>query len=445
MAVQFEVHVPTMIDRATQAIVKNALEPFWEARFEGSSYGFRPGRGCNDAIARIYAIACPNKRKRWVLDADVEGAFDNIGHTALLKAIGPFPARELIAQWLKAGYVEMGTLHQTEAGTPQGGVISPLLANIAFHGMEQALGVRYRTRGELNGPRALVRYADDFVVFCESEADAHAAKSEISAWLAVRGLRLSEAKTRIVHLTQGFDFLGFNIRHYRAEKTSRSGWKLLIKPSRKSLDKIRSRLRDEWRGPKGHNVNQVLQRLNPIIRGWTAYFRIGVSKHAFGRLDAFMFRCCVRYVRHCHPNKSFRWCRQRYWGRLRLTRHANWVFGDKATNAHLLMFAWTPIVRHVPVRGCASPDDPTLQDYWSERQSAEIKMLPPHQRTLAIRQNGTCPTCGTALMNGEELHRHHDVWRSQGGSDDEENLSLLHLVCHQQKHGAKRRETERSA
>ena len=122
---QFEVHVATMIDRATQAIVKNALEPFWEARFEGSSYGFRPGRGCHDAIARIYAIACPNKRKRWVLDADVEGAFDNIGHTALLNAIGPFPARELIAQWLKAGYVEMGTLHQTEAGTPQGGVMTP--------------------------------------------------------------------------------------------------------------------------------------------------------------------------------------------------------------------------------------------------------------------------------------------------------------------------------
>jgi RNA-directed DNA polymerase len=124
--------IPTMIDRATQAIVKNALEPFWEARFEGSSYGFRPGRGCHDAIARIYAIACPNKRKRWVLDADVEGAFDNIGHTALLKAIGPFPARELIAQWLKAGYVEMGTLHQTEAGTPQGGVMTPRTQRITW-------------------------------------------------------------------------------------------------------------------------------------------------------------------------------------------------------------------------------------------------------------------------------------------------------------------------
>ena len=147
--------MPVIADRARQAIVKNALEPFWEAWFEGSSYGFRPGRGCHDAIARIYAIACPNKRKRWVLDADVEGAFDNIDHTALLNAIGLFPARESIVQWLKAGYVEMGTLHQTEAGTPQGGVISPLLANIAFHGMEQALGVKYKTRGELNGPRAL--------------------------------------------------------------------------------------------------------------------------------------------------------------------------------------------------------------------------------------------------------------------------------------------------
>lgn len=210
--------IPTVIDRVMQAIVKNALEPYWEARFEPASYGFRPGRGCHDAIAKIFSIARPNKRKKWVLDADIEGAFDSISHERVLEAIGPFPARELIRRWLKAGYVEMGTLHQSEAGVPQGGVISPLLMNIALHGMEQALGVRYDRRGQIKGSRALVRYADDWVVFCESEQDAQGARRQAQEWLLKRGLRLSEDKTRIVHLTEGFDFLGFNIRHYPAPK-----------------------------------------------------------------------------------------------------------------------------------------------------------------------------------------------------------------------------------
>jgi RNA-directed DNA polymerase len=131
--------IPTITDRVMQAIVKNALEPYWEARFEPASYGFRPGRSCHDAIAKIFNIARPNKRKKWVLDADIEGAFDSISHQRLLEVIGSFPARELIRQWLKAGYVETGTLHATETGAPQGGVISPLLMNIALHGMESAL------------------------------------------------------------------------------------------------------------------------------------------------------------------------------------------------------------------------------------------------------------------------------------------------------------------
>src|ERR671912_502654 len=148
--------IPTVTDRVMQAIVKNTLEPYWEARFEPASYGFRPGRGCHDAIAKIFSIARPNKHKKWVLDADIEAAFDSISHERVLEGLGPFPAKELIRQWLKAGYMEMGTLHQSEAGVPQGGVISPLLMNIAFHGMEQALGVRYDRRGQIKGSRALV-------------------------------------------------------------------------------------------------------------------------------------------------------------------------------------------------------------------------------------------------------------------------------------------------
>jgi RNA-directed DNA polymerase len=322
--------IPTIHDRAMQAIVKNALEPYWEARFEPASYGFRPGRGCHDAIAKIFSIARPNKRKKWVLDADIEGAFDSISHERVLQTIGPFPARELIRRWLKAGYVQMGTLHQSEAGVPQGSIIGPLLMNIALHGMEDALGVRYDKRGQIRGSRALVRYADDWVLFCESEQDARAARRQAQKWLLERGLLLSEEKTRIAHLSEGFDFLGFNVRHYPAPNTSRSGYKLLIKPSKESVSNFKERIRHEWKDLNGHSAMEVLKRLNPIVRGWANYFRIGVSKHTFETLDYWIFDRCVRHVRSNHSRKGWRWCRQKYWGRLNPERADRWVFGDKS-------------------------------------------------------------------------------------------------------------------
>jgi RNA-directed DNA polymerase len=214
--------------------------------------------------------------------------FDNIDHDYLLNAIGKFPARELIRQWLKAGYMERGVFHDTSSGTPQGGVISPLLANIALHGMETAVGVKYISRGDNVGKRCLIRYADDFVVFCDTEDDARKAQSELSDWLAIRGLVLSTEKTRIAHLSDGFDFLGFNIRQYRAPGT-RYGWKLLIKPSRKSVESLKTRLTREWRALGGQNITVVLARLNPVIRGWSNYYRGVVSKRLFCRLDNWIF------------------------------------------------------------------------------------------------------------------------------------------------------------
>ena len=164
--------------------------------------------------------------------------------------------------------------------------------------MEQALGVRYDGRGQIKGSRALVRYADDWVVFCESEEDAQAARLQAQEWLQERGLHLSAEKTRIVHLTEGFDFLGFNVRHYPAPATARSGYKLLIKPSKESVSKFKARVRREWMALTGHNAIEVLKRLNPILRGWANYFRIGVSKHTFETLDHWMFvRCAPRQVR----------------------------------------------------------------------------------------------------------------------------------------------------
>jgi RNA-directed DNA polymerase len=426
--------IPVVFDRCLQAMVKNALEPAWEARFEGSSYGFRPGRSCHDAIEKIYGLARPNKTKKWILDADIRGAFDNISHDYLVKAIGPVPGKELIKQWLKAGYVEHGEFHVTEQGTPQGGVASPLLANIALHGMEEAIGVTYDYRGQLIGKRAVVRYADDFVCFCETREDAERVQKILVEWLKERGLTLSEEKTRIVHLTEGFDFLGFNIRHYPAPQTSRTGWKLLIKPSKESVQDVQRKLKDQWDKSQGTNIQAVLAKLNPIIRGWANYFRTAVAKEIFSSLDRWMFYKADRYTRRAHPKKSKDWRHRTYWGRFQLDRLDPWVFGNKQTGGHLLKFSWFPIERHVLVKGRASPDDPRLKDYWMKRQAAKAKDLTFSKQKLAKRQKGRCPACGESLFNDEELQVHHQLTRSQGGKSSYSNLALVHLLCHQHIH-----------
>jgi len=434
--------IPTIIDRCHQAKVKNALEPYWEARFEGSSYGFRPGRGCHDAIEKIYGLARPNMRKKWVVDADIKGCFDNINHQFLLDTIGPVPGRELIKQWLKAGYVDKGVFHDTEAGTPQGGVISPLLANIALHGMEEALGVKHDSQGHIRGPRAVVRYADDFVVFCESKEDAEQVEISLKEWLSKRGLSLSQEKTRITHLTEGFDFLGFNIRHYKTPQTSKSGYKLLIKPSKESVKAIREKLRVEWQKGCGSNAIALIKRLNPIVRGWANYFRIGVAKGIFHKLDNWMFLRERRYTNHTHPTKPWYWVKKRYWGRMNLRRSDNWVFGDKPTGGYLLKFIWFDIQRHTLVPGTYSQDDPSLGKYWQERNKTKLKDLPSREQRIAKNQNYVCEICGESLFNEEELHTHHVIPKKDGGKDTYRNLKLVHLYCHQQIHSHENRKVK---
>jgi len=425
--------IPTVLDRCLQARVKNALEPSWEARFEGASYGFRPGRGCHDAIEKIYQLARPNKRKKWVVDADIAGAFDNISHDHILSAIAHFPARELIRQWLKAGYVDKGVLHETETGTGQGAVVSPLLANIALHGLEDALGVTHDRKGYISGTRAVVRYADDFCVFCESKEDAARVISDLTDWLATRGLHLSEEKTRIVHLTEGFDFLGYHVRHY-ADPTRRSGYKLLTTPSKTAVKELRAKLRDAWKRLNGRNAAQVVNTLNPIIRGWANYHRTIVASKTFADLDNWMFQREARYARRAHPTKPTHWRTRQYWGRMNAERADNWVFGDKHTGAYLLKFRWFKIERHTLVKGTASPDDPRLCAYWRARDAAKATTLTPSKRKLARAQEYVCPTCGDSLFNGEEVHTHHRQPQGQGGTNSYDNLTLRHLYCHQQEH-----------
>jgi RNA-directed DNA polymerase len=267
--------IPVIMDRVLQARVLAALEPEWEARFEPKSYGFRPGRGCQDAIQSIFQTAKgKNPARRWVLDADLKAAFDRIDHTHLLGQLGWFPAREQVRDWLTAGVVERGWFTATEEGTPQGGVISPLLLNVALHGMEHAAGVRYRivgNDGAVTAPTSpvLVRYADDFVALCHTRDEAIQVKARLGAWLTPRGLAFNEDKTRMVDLDTGHDFLGFTVRRYHDL--------LLIKPSKAAIRRIRQRLRTEMLQLRGANAAAVIARLNPIVRGWAAYYRSVVS------------------------------------------------------------------------------------------------------------------------------------------------------------------------
>ena len=424
--------IPVIKDRALQAMVKNALEPSWEARFEASSYGFRPGRSAQDAIERIWTVA-KSKSKVWVVDADIKGCFDNINHEHLLETIGAFPAKALVHQWLKAGYVEIGVLHETTTGTPQGGVISPLLANISLHGMETALGAQRRNKGHAATERTVIRYADDFVIMCRTKPDAEKAQAIIAEWLTERGLQLSSEKTRIVHLREGFDFLGFHVRLYPSKEKSVEGWKALITPSKQSELKIRKRLREEMLRLNGQNVTTVVRRLNPIIRGWANYFRTQSASKTFHELDHFMFSRECRFVKRLHPKKSRYWREHQYLGKRNPYRNDVNVFGDiDEPDIYLYKFSWTKIQRHSMVKDTYSPDDPNLAGYWRQRELAKIQDLAPTPQQLARHQHGKCPVCGETLFNAERLEEHHVVRRDEGGPDVLDNLALLHYFCHRQ-------------
>ena len=428
--------IPVLIDRCHQARVLNALEPEWEARFEPKSYGFRPGRGCHDAIEAIFQVAKgKSPRRLWALDADLAGAFDRIGHDHLISMLGTFPARGMIRAWLKAGVVENGRLSRTVEGTPQGGVISPALLNIALHGMETAAGARYGADGYARkGTPVLVRYADDFVVHCHTRQEALEVKARLAAWLAPRGLAFNDDKTRVVSLGEGYDFLGFNVRRYRG--------KLLIKPSQAAIRRIRERLRTELRSLRGSNAQAVLKRLNPIIRGWAAYYRTQVAAETFGKLDSYLWRLTWKWATISHPNKPAHWVFAQYFGKFNKVRRDRWVFGSRVSGSYMHRFAWTNIVRHQIVKHRASPDDPELADYWAWRRR---KAPLPINRTalwLHREQDGRCAICKSNLVAVEDrpqTPREWETWLAttrktidvawEPDRTDKAEPRLIHLGC----------------
>jgi RNA-directed DNA polymerase len=432
--------IPVILDRVHQARVVNALEPEWEARFEPRSYGFRPGRGCHDAVEAIFQVAKgKSARRRWVLDADLAGAFDRIAHDHILTMLGTFPARGMVRQWLKAGVVENGRLSRPEEGTPQGGVVSPVLLNIALHGMETAAGVRYGAdKCARKGSPVLIRYADDFVVHCHTRQDANEVKARLAAWLAPRGLAFNEDKTRVVSLEEGYDFLGFNVRRYRG--------KLLIKPSKAAVRRVRERLRTELRSLRGANAGVVTKRLNPIIRGWAAYYRTQVSSETFSALDHYLWKLTYKWAIFSHANKPTSWVFARYFGKFNKARKDRWVFGDRNSGAYLHRFAWTNIVRHQIVKHEASPDDPALADYWAWRRRKAP--LPINRTALWLHraQDGRCAICRATLLPVEDRPQTPPEWEAwlatarktidvtwAKGASGTAEPRLVHLHCHQGK------------
>jgi RNA-directed DNA polymerase len=439
--------IPVILDRVHQMRTKNALEPEWEARFEPKSYGFRPGRSCHDAVEAIYwTLNGRHIRRQWILDADLRAAFDKIDHHHVLDQLEGFPAKGAVRGWLKAGVVEQGVLADTEEGVPQGGVISPLLLNIALHGLEEAAGVRYIKLGAdaaqiVSGAPALVRYADDLLAICHSQGQAEQVKARLAEWLAPRGLAFNEEKTRIVHLSQGCDFLGFTIRRYPNDK-------LLIKPSKAAIRRIRKRLTAEMRSLRGGNAISVIRTINPIVRGWATYYRSVVSKEVFAVVDNHLWLLAYKWALRTHPNKSKHWIVNRYFGQFNSSRTDRWVFGDRDSGAFLIRFVWTKIVRHQMVAGTSSPDDPALTPYWAKRRRRKPSppLDTPTLRLLKV-QNGRCPLCGELLLHADTQPQSPQEWEQwlratrkaikrhaisptdRRGAPDDEQFRLVHAQC----------------
>ena len=424
-------NIPTIFDRAKQTLFKMALEPEWEAKFEANSFGFRPGRSCHDAIQAIYQNIC--HKPKWILETDISKCFDKIAHQPLLKKLktSPFIARQIRA-WLNAGVIDGFNYHNMASGVPQGGSLSPLLANIALHGMENRINKRF--------PGAkLVRYADDLVVIHEKLEVIQQVQPYLQKWLQKMELELKPSKTRICHTLKrvdgqvGFDFLGFNIRSYEVSKyksgKSMKGFKTIIQPSATAIKRQSRKLREVIRRHKAAPVAALIDHLNPIIRGWSAYYSSQCSKEAYSHLDFLLYQKLRAWAFRRHPNKNGRWIVSRYW---LVNSGGGWVFAAKTGNQllRLATHSQTSIVRHIKVQGSRSPFDGDWS-YWASRMGKHPE-LPNHIAQLLKQQGGKCSHCGLYFESSNLLEVHHLDGNHQNHKRN--NLALLHQHCHDQVH-----------
>jgi RNA-directed DNA polymerase len=440
--------IPTMADRARQTLVRLVLEPEWEAKFEPHSYGFRPGRSCHDAIEAIFITI--RLKPKYVLDADIAKCFDRIDHAALLNKLATFPTlRRAIRGWLRAGVLDGGELFPTGEGTPQGGPLSPLLANVALHGLEDALTRDYPRSHLVNHTAhswkpTVIRYADDFVVLHPSRAVIEEVREKAARWLAGMGLELKPSKTRIVHTLQredgpaGFDFLGFHVRQFPVGKTHSGklghlrhpstllGFKTIITPSTEAQARLQARIGEIVHETRGGPQDALIRRLNPLLRGWSRYYSTVCSKATFSRMHALTFAKLRRWAAYRHPHTP--------WGKIvRLYWHLNrkaWVFAGKEGKA-LFNPARTPIRRHIPVVGTRSPYDGDWV-YWGTRLGRHPE-LPKRVATLLRWQKGKCDRCGLSFRVDDVLEIDHAIPLACGGKDGYLNWRLVHGHCHDAK------------
>jgi RNA-directed DNA polymerase len=426
--------IPCMIDRAFQMLYKFALDPIAETTGDPNSYGFRLGRSTADAIGQCFLNLCRKTSATWILEADLKACFDTISHQWLLDNI-PIDKR-MLTQWLKSGVIDRHVFQPTEAGAPQGSPISPVIANLTLDGMEGFLkeNLPQKTVEGKSLKVNLTRFADDFIVTGSiHETLAQQVIPLLEQFLGERDLALSPEKTRITYIEQGFDFLGQNIRKYKG--------KLLIKPSRKSIKAFLNKVRATIKANKQATTGDLINQLNPIIRGWALYHRHVVSKKVFSRVDSELFIALWRWAKRRHRNKSRAWIMKKYF---RPTPNHKWQFFGQSSDKDgkpvticLTHAARIPIRRHVKVKGQANPYDPQWETYFEKR--LDVKMgdkLWGKQQLLSLwrSQQGVCPVCQQKITETTGWARHHIIWRCHGGGDTLDNLVLLHPNCHRQVH-----------
>jgi RNA-directed DNA polymerase len=425
--------IPVMKCRAMQSLYLLALDPVAETTADPNSYGFRPQRSTADAIEQCFNALSKGYSPQWVLEGDIKGCFDAISHDWLLAHI-PME-KVMLKKWLKAGYMEKHVLYPTEEGTPQGGIISPVLANMTLDGLERKLAGLFpkTTVPGIAAKVNFVRYADDFIVTASSkELLEQQVKPLIETFMKERGLELSTEKTCITHIEDGFDFLGQNVRKYKTGKRH----KLLIKPAKKNVHAHLEKIRDIVKKNKTLPAGKLILILNPIIRGWAQYHQHVVSADIFNSIDDEIYQRLRRWMKRRHPTKSNEWITKKYF---KTVEGDNWVFyGEmEGQQYRLAETASVPIKRHVKVKAEANPYDLKWETYYEKRLDVHIVDTLKGKRWLIHlwkEQNGLCPMCQEKITKITGWHSHHIDWRSKGGSDTAENRVLLHPTCHQQLH-----------
>jgi RNA-directed DNA polymerase len=419
--------IPVMKCRAMQALHLLALEPIAETTADRNSYGFRPQRSTADAGAQCFTSLALKASAEWVLEADIQGCFDQISHDWMIANIPTDQA--VLKKWLKAGFVYQNERFPTDAGTPQGGIISPVLANMTLDGLEAMLRGKFpkekRPRLKMN----MVRYADDFIITGHSKAWLEGeVKPAVVEFLTQRGLVLSPEKTKITHINEGFDFLGWNIRKYNG--------KLLTKPSKANIKAHLDKIREVIKGNKTAKQANLIRLLNPVLRGWANYHSHVVAKKTFARIDANVWSMLWRWAARRHPEKGARWVKDRYF-KTRGTR--NWVFAateekEDGTKRELtlLLESDTPIRRHVKIKADANPHDRQWEQYFEARWGKKmLNSVCGRRKFYRVwqRQDGRCSVCQNSITTSTPWGVRHIVKRTDGGSDAASNLQMQHLSC----------------